>query len=354
MAPQDDHLQSLVADLADRVREELKRELDGLVAEARTLAGTERDEAARHARSEAESAAATLVSNAIAAERATAEERLSKLSDEARARERQSMLAAAERLLTSIRAIDTGGSLSEVLDELTTAAAAEAGRAALLVRRGNSLKGWAHAGFADEMPEAKSIDLRLESGGVLADALESGERRSTAGGDVAEHAQVPAPFTPASADRVGLAVPVIVDGHAVAVLYADDAGGQEAEVPSAWPEHVEVLARHAGRMLEGLTARQTGSRAAAVAADRSRPDAEGARRFARLLISEIKLYHEAQVDEGRRARDLLVRLQPHIQRARMLYEERVPPDVRGSADYFDEELVRTLADGDPVLLGKAS
>ncbi len=354
MAPQDDHLQSLVADLTDRVREELRRELDVLMAEARTLAGTERDEAARHARSEAESAAATLVSNAIAAERASAEERLSNASDEARARERQSMLAAAERLLTSVRAIDAGGSLSEVLDELTTGAAAEAGRAALLVRRGNSLKGWAHSGFGDGMPEAKSIDLPLESAGVLADALESGERRSTAGGDVAEHAQVPAPFTPTSADRVGLAVPVMVDGHAVAVLYADDAGEQEAEVPSAWPEHVEVLSRHTGRMLEALTARQTGSRAAAVAADRSRPDAEGARRFARLLISEIKLYHEAQVDEGRRARDLLVRLQPHIQRARMLYEERVPPDVRGSADYFDEELVRTLADGDPVLLGKAS
>jgi hypothetical protein len=264
------------------------------------------------------------------------------------------MLAAAERLLTSVRAIDAGGSLSEVLDELTTGAAAEAGRAALLVRRGNSLKGWAHAGFGDGMPEAKSIDLPLESAGVLADALESGERRSTAGGDVAEHAQVPAPLTPPSADRVGLAVPVMVDGHAVAVLYVDDAGAEEAEVPSAWPEHVEVLSRHTGRTLEGLTARQSGSRAAAVAADRSRPDAEGARRFARLLISEIKLYHEVQVDEGRRAHDLLVRLQPHIQRARVLYEERVPPDVRGSADYFNEELVRTLADGDPVLLGKAS
>lgn len=354
MAPSDDHLQSRVAELTDRVRDELQRDLEALMAEARGLADSERDEAARRARTEAESAAATLVSNAIAAERASADERLATLSDEARARERQSMLAAAERLLAAVRAIDAGASLSEVLDALTTAAAAEAGRGALLVRRGATLKGWAHAGFADGVPDAKAIDMPLESAGVLADALESGERRSTAGGDVAEHAQVPAPFTPSSADRVGLAVPIMVDGQAVAVLYADDAGDREAEVPSAWPEHVEILARHTGRMLEGLTARQTGSGAAAVAADRSRPDADGARRFARLLISEIKLYHEAQVDEGRRAHDLLVRLQPHIERARMLYEERVPPDVRGSADYFDEELVRTLADGDPVLLGKAS
>jgi hypothetical protein len=354
MAPSDDHLQSRLVELTDRFRDEFARELDAHVAETRSQLETERNDAARQARSEAESAAATLVSNAIAAERASAEERISKLSDDARARERQSMLATGERLLTAVRTIDAGGSLSEVLDALTTAAAAEAGRAALLVRRGNTLKGWAHAGFTEGMPDAKSIDLPLESAGVLADALESGERRSTAGGDVAEHAQVPAPFTPSSADRVGLAVPIVVDGQAVAVLYVDDAGQGEVEVPSAWPEHVEVLSRHTARMLEGLTARQTGSRAAAVAADRARPDAEGARRFARLLISEIKLYHEAQVDEGRRARDLLVRLQPHIQRARMLYEERVPPDVRGSADYFEEELVRTLADGDPVLLGKAS
>ena len=354
MAPQDDSPQSRLAELTDRVRDEIRREVESLLADAHARAETDRDEAAHRARTDAEAAAATLVSNAIAAERASAEERLSTLSDEARARERQSMLATAERLLTAVRAIDAGGSLSEVLDGLTAAAAAEAGRAALLVRRGNALKGWSHAGFGHGIPDAKSIDVPIESAGVLADALESGERRSTAGGDVAEHAQVPAPFTPSSADRVGLAVPIVVDGQAVAVLYVDDGGEQEVEVPSAWPEHVEILSRHAGRMLEGLTARQTGSRAAAVAAGRSRPDAEGARRFARLLISEIKLYHEAQVDEGRRARDLLVRLQPHIQRARMLYEERVPPDVRGSADYFEEELVRTLADGDPVLLGKAS
>ena len=83
-------------------------------------------------------------------------------------------------------------------------------------------------------------------------------------------------------------------------------------------------------------------------------DAEGAQRFARLLISEIKLYHEAQVDEGRRARDLRQRLHAHIERARQLYEERVPSDLRARTDYFEQELVRTLADGDPILLGQAS
>jgi hypothetical protein len=35
----------------------------------------------------------------------------------------------------------------------------------------------------------------------------------------------------------------------------------------------------------------------------------------------------------------------------VLYEQRVPPHVRARAPYFDDELVRTLADGDASLLG---
>ncbi len=77
-------------------------------------------------------------------------------------------------------------------------------------------------------------------------------------------------------------------------------------------------------------------------------------RYARLLISEIKLYHEDAVNEGRRDANLLARLGPEIARARKLYEERVPADVRSRADNFGQELVRTLANGDPRLLGQAT
>ena len=64
-------------------------------------------------------------------------------------------------------------------------------------------------------------------------------------------------------------------------------------------------------------------------------DDESARRYARLLVSEIKLYHEAVVDEGRRHRDLRARLDAQIARARHLYEQRVPSRVRTQADFFE-------------------
>jgi hypothetical protein len=358
MAPSDDQLQTLASDLADRLRDQLRRELDGLVADARSLAAREREDASRQTRVDAEAAAASLVSSAIAAERASADERLATASAEALAHERQASLTDAERLVGAVRALDRAASLSEALDVLAATAGAEAGRAAVLVVRGALLRGWAHSGFALGASDIRSIELPVAEAGLLTDAVEAAERRSTSDPDGRAAAPVPQPFTPTSLDGIGLAVPITVDGHIVAVLYADDGDHQAREVPSAWPAHVELLARHASRCLEALTARETSRAgrptAGATLVELPRPDAEGAQRFARLLISEIKLYHEAQVDEGRRARDLRQRLRAHIERARQLYEERVPPAVRSRGDYFEQELVRTLADGDPILLGQAS
>jgi hypothetical protein len=76
-----------------------------------------------------------------------------------------------------------------------------------------------------------------------------------------------------------------------------------------------------------------------------------ARRFARLLVSEIKLYYAAKVNEGRRNFDLYTRLTPEIERNRQVYDKRVSPEVAMKVDYFHEELVQTLAEGDPAKLG---
>jgi hypothetical protein len=76
-----------------------------------------------------------------------------------------------------------------------------------------------------------------------------------------------------------------------------------------------------------------------------------ARRFARLLVSEIKLYNEQKVSEGRRNNDLYDRLKEDIDRSRQMYEKRVTPSVASKFDYFYDELVNTLAEGDPVKLG---
>ena len=76
-----------------------------------------------------------------------------------------------------------------------------------------------------------------------------------------------------------------------------------------------------------------------------------ARRFARLLVSEIKLYNEQKVREGRLEGDIYQRLREDIDRSRQMYDKRISPPVAARYDYFQQELVNTLAEGDPKKLG---
>ncbi|MEW6731491.1 MAG: hypothetical protein AB1489_09170 [Acidobacteriota bacterium] len=77
-----------------------------------------------------------------------------------------------------------------------------------------------------------------------------------------------------------------------------------------------------------------------------------ARRFARLLVSEIKLYNEQKVIDGRKNHDLYDRLKEDIDRSRQMYDKRVSALVAAKFDYFYDELVNTLAEGDAVKLGR--
>ncbi len=78
---------------------------------------------------------------------------------------------------------------------------------------------------------------------------------------------------------------------------------------------------------------------------------EQARRFARLLISEILLYNPDQVEQGKQQRDLADRLKEDLERSEKMYRRRVAPHVAAQTNYFQEEVLRTLADGDPAILG---
>jgi len=103
----------------------------------------------------------------------------------------------------------------------------------------------------------------------------------------------------------------------------------------------------------GAQVLEPGRRLAGPLADASSGDErkEEARRFARLLVSEIKLYNERAVLEGREHGNLYERLRDDIDRSRQMYEERIPQDVRSGSNFFYDELVQILADGRPEALG---
>jgi hypothetical protein len=174
----------------------------------------------------------------------------------ARVKEREIEMAGVTRLLESVRGLDGATSLSEVLDALALAAGREAARAAVVVLRGERITGWRLSGFGPRDAQPKLIDLPLAESGVIGLAVAAARAVTTRDG---QSAAAGPGFDKIPADRMGLAVPVVVGGRVVAVVYADAVtlDGHERPVPSSWPELIEVLARHAGRCLEALTAQKT-------------------------------------------------------------------------------------------------
>jgi hypothetical protein len=313
--------------------------------------------------------------DALASARALAEqsaaEKVSEAVTEAQLVERRADLACATRLLEITRRLDHAASLTEILDGLADYAHAEVGRAALFLVQGARLHGWRILGFENVPEDGHGVELDVGAAEVIARAVHTGEPAATS--VLAAHAEQPGAgdnlplFLALTAGRAGLAMPVHVGHQVVAVLYTDEGGGEPKCTPSAWPEIVEVVARHAGRCLEALTVSKVASvrsgsgaeavaahRAGQVSAERALAEEEGARRYARLLVSEIKLYNEAAVAEGKQARNVLARLRPEIDRARRLYEEKYPVAFGARVNWFEEELVKTLADGDASLLGKVT
>jgi len=283
----------------------------------------------------------------------------------------------------------------EILAALIDAAAAIYPRAALFIVKGGSLTGWAGLGFQGEggsdSDTVAGLNLSASGQHILARALSAraavhasghgpgDEVRSALGGGV-----------PAES----CAVPVLVRGRPAAVLYGDTGGAVDGGDPLA----LEIVARVAGLAMERLAAPQhrarsdaessgapgpaahvaprgtavtatppeeaelqailadLGGNSRSASADDGLSDEErrrqaDARRFAHLLVSELLLYNEAAVIQGRKHRDLYARLRKEIDRSRQAFQTRFPAMGRSVSDYFSQELLRTLALGDPALLG---
>jgi hypothetical protein len=256
------------------------------------------------------------------------------------------------RLRDAHRALAAATSLKDILAGLATAGAAQAPRTALFVLEGSTLVRWSHAWSPEPCPLPRT--MAAGDGHAIAEAART-RVAEISGTDGASRSPSSSPTLAAD---LTVALPILVEGEPVGVLYAEGPKGGAADQAPAWQDALEILAQHASACLALHTAVRTlqaigvHREAELQAANPVEADGGSARRYARLLVSEIKLYNEAAVRAGRERRDLLARLGPEIDRARRLYEERVPTSIFNRAFLFEQELVQTLAEGDPDLLGE--
>lgn len=307
--------------------------------------------------------------------------------------------------LAGLRRLDAGRAQSEVLQELLRQVEPFCGERAIVVFREGQVAGWAGAGFA-------SGDPVRGWRGSLADS--PALSRVAAGVPVLAHAAVDPVLAGWLGDgRRALAVPMSLRGRIVGTLIAVAGEGSfapemvqlltyatglmletlqvrptvptaallDAEVmepaPVIAPPEVEPAAADVAFAMppeeepapapeitvapgsmppvvdSGATVQLKVPVAPVMPARTPDEDRkhEEAKRFARLLVSEIRLYNEQAVIEGRQTRDIYQRLKEDIDRSREMFEQRVPADVRGQSNYFFDELVRILADGDTDALG---
>ena len=351
----------------DRVRRdaqtalaESQRTLESRVAEFQEEVERARNAAAAEAE---ETVIAQLATAAVNTER-----RQAAAVERAKTDAQQAALAHAAQFADAIRSLDEARTFGDVLETLAECAGREVDRAAVLLVKGDRLNGWRLAGFGAEAPAAKSIDLSLDETGLPGAVVRTGivvSRPAVEPGPSQARQPALPPFAQDAGARHALALPVTVGGVVVAVLYGDAPRLDRPSDASRWPAMLDVLARHASRVLEAMTVQQAAGlslqRFVARGTHASMPgpleqggaggEEDAARRYARLLLSEIRMYNEPLVDACRQSHDLLARLGGEIDRARRLYEARVPSSVGARADVFDQELVRTLADGDRTLLG---
>lgn len=296
--------------------------------------------------------------------------------------------------------VQAGNTQVQILDALIDGAGKFAVRTALFVVRGANAVGWRAKGFSDnDAVRSSPLELTMGLPGQAAQL----------------HAPVSGPSSEFMIDfdqRFGspaepcLVFPLMVRDKMVAIVYADGGSSEQrldrpalealirvtglwlevfatrkiaGPVPSERPAAMAAAAaaapahplRREGErkatavapasvlgvpaVAEAAQQVETPAPAASPIAAPRGPDADEvhkkARRFAKLLVDEIKLYNQTKVSEGRTYHDLYDRLHDDIEKSRASYEKRYGNTSAKGANYFNQELIRILADNDVSLMG---
>lgn len=316
-------------------------------------------------------------------------------------------------LLHAVSAIHAGTSQKEILRALLEGVSHHCGRTALFVIKGSASSGWQGRGFEDNdgvrefaLNTSRGLPQRVlqERAAFSGQVIDMDPRFVDRFGSPADGHILMLPLL--LKDKVaallyadsGLEASRLMDSAAIELLVLStsawleltsarkqvprEAGGYAESAPPSAPMQTissfnDPFAGHAPRhaaaaaaapayeppmgrepaqaeIVAGTEAAYADSVRGGMGIALSEEDAEThrkAQRFARLLVDEIKLYNQAKVTEGRKHRDLYDRLKEDIEKSRATYRKRYGNTVAGSTDYFQAELVRSLAEDDLSIMG---
>ena len=314
-----------------------------------------------------------------------------------------------DKILAGVRNLVTATNPAEVFQVLVSETAAFRLKSVVFEIRGKSVWGAAADGFGEGLTQKalKGLVVPLSKPNPFRQVYETGGSLSAPGGEFKRCRSVVDKLAPTSEGPIVL-LPIRTGGSVSAILYLDSEGrdvvdeidglklltefssaqldrlmfigeapGEGAEVEEVLEEVVEEVEASEDVLVEEVPAEEEeevslvereAEEAPAEAVEAPGPAEAGppdlsqlneeeqnvhrdAKRFAKLLISEIELYSKVKVSEGRKNKDLYGSLKTDLQRSRQTYEKRFAKTQASRHDYLHDEIVRILANDDASILG---
>ena len=227
-------------------------------------------------------------------------------------------------LLGAFDALSTATTMGDVLATLGEQLAAEFPRVALFHVKGNRLEGAHQIGF-DLTNDIGKVMIPLAMDSLITRAVTAGQTERLSG--EVDTSGLPFGGSPTFA----FAMPIVVDGEPISVVYADDFsearidvhGDEELKVKFA-----EALRQHTVALLLRMTAELK-----ALAELRA---------YAGSLLSEIEQMYKSDVDGGTAGDDLRKRLHANLEYARSIYNNRAQFESPAAAALLDAQLATMM------------
>ena len=305
-----------------------------------------------------------------------------------------------DKILAGVRNLVTATNPAEVFQVLVSETAAFRLKSVVFEIRGKSVWGAAADGFGEGLTQKalKGLVVPLSKPNPFRQVYETGGSLSAPGGEFKRCRSVVDKLAPTSEGPIVL-LPIRTGGSVSAILYLDSEGrdvvdeidglklltefssaqldrlmfigeapGEGAEVEEVEASEDVLVEEVPAEEEEVSLAEREAEEAPAEAVEAPGPAEAGppdlsqlneeeqnvhrdAKRFAKLLISEIELYSKVKVSEGRKNKDLYGSLKTDLQRSRQTYEKRFAKTQASRHDYLHDEIVRILANDDASILG---
>jgi hypothetical protein len=262
---------------------------------------------------------------------------------------------------THVEALAAAEFAADIFKTLLDALPVMAPRGAVFLVRRRTVGGWGCVGYDPEITRrSKSYSCGVELGwlGRLAGETSGALTLRPSGSVEAGYGD------PAASETYGIALNVVDKPIGLIIIE------RVAEEDPWRPKILKLLVSVAGMRLElllakkklrnvrGESAETTPAPAEAAAAiqtqqpsdEQEQPDVVAARRFARLVATDIRLYNEQAVMLGRQNGDLADRLIDHLQRGKQTFLRRHGDLGSGGIEVLREAYIQVLAGGDTQLL----